>query len=97
MSTPIRPRDAASLILLKPDGRDGVVLMGRRPAASKFIPDAFVFPGGRMDPPDRRVRSPFPLALDTLRAMRGPASGQDALSQSLAHTAIRETYEERPV
>ena len=94
MSTSIRPRDAASLILLKPDGRDGVVLMGRRPAASTFIPDAFVFPGGRLDPPDRQIRSPFPLAHETLSAMRGAVSGQDTLSQSLAHTAIRETYEE---
>ena len=68
--------------------------MGRRPAASTFIPDAFVFPGGKLDPPDRQIRSPFPLAPETLRAMRGAVSGQDALSQSLAYTAIRETYEE---
>lgn len=94
MPNRIRPRDAASLILLKPDGPDGVVLMGRRPAASTFIPDAFVFPGGRLDPPDRQIQSPFSLARETLRAMQGTVLGQDALSQALAYTAIRETYEE---
>lgn len=68
--------------------------MGQRPSASAFIPDAFVFPGGKLDPADRRIKSALPLSAETLQAMRGPASGQDALSQSLAYASIRETYEE---
>ena len=94
MSKPIRPRHAASLILLKAEGPDGMVLMGQRPSASAFIPDAFVFPGGKLDPADRLVESDFPLPSKTLQTMRGPASGQDGLSQSLAYASIRETYEE---
>lgn len=94
MSKPIRPRHAASLILLKPEGEDGMVLMGQRPSASTFVPDAFVFPGGKLDPSDRHIESPFPLAPKTLEAMRGAVSGADGLSQSLAYASIRETYEE---
>lgn len=90
----IRPRHAASLILLKPDGADGLVLMGKRPSASEFIPDAFVFPGGKLDPADRQIQSPHPLTPQTLSALRGAASGDDRLSQSLAYASIRETYEE---
>ena len=94
MSGRIRPRHAASLILLKPDGGDGLVLMGKRPSASAFIPDAFVFPGGKLDPADRGIHSPYPLSQQTLGAMRGAASGEDGLSEALAYAAIRETYEE---
>ena len=44
---PARPRDAASLVLWSP-GPDGPeVLMGRRSSRHRFLPDMFVFPGGR--------------------------------------------------
>lgn len=48
---PVRPRPAASLVVT--DAR-GHVLMGRRPTQSRFAPDAWVFPGGRVDPVDGR-------------------------------------------
>lgn len=47
---PVRPKPAASLILIDADQR---VLMGRRPPRSRFAPDAWVFPGGRVDAADR--------------------------------------------
>ncbi len=51
-SRPVRPRAAASLVLADAQGR---VLMGRRPSKSRFAPDAWVFPGGRVDPIDGRL------------------------------------------
>ena len=50
----VRPRDAASLILLRGDGHDLELLAGRRPRHAKFMPGVWVFPGGAIDPEDRR-------------------------------------------
>ena len=50
----VRPRDAASLILLRGEGRDLELLAGRRPGHVKFMPGVWVFPGGAIDPEDRR-------------------------------------------
>ena len=52
----VRPRDAATLILVRNDGATPQVLMGQRHANHKFMPNKFVFPGGRVDPADSRVR-----------------------------------------
>ena len=52
---PIRPRDAATLILLDRKGDEVLVLMGRRHAGHAFMPGKFVFPGGRTDPADSRI------------------------------------------
>ena len=41
----VRPRDAASLILLRGHGRDLELLAGRRPLHMKFMPGVYVFPG----------------------------------------------------
>ena len=49
----VRPRDAASLILLRGEGKDLEVLAGRRPPHVRFMPGVHVFPGGAIDPPDR--------------------------------------------
>ena len=49
----VRPRDAASLILLRGEGRTLEVVAGRRPLDVKFMPGVYVFPGGAIDPPDR--------------------------------------------
>ncbi|TIV91075.1 MAG: NUDIX hydrolase, partial [Mesorhizobium sp.] len=46
----LRPRDAATLILLDRQGKDVLVLMGRRHARHAFMPGKYVFPGGRTDP-----------------------------------------------
>ena len=51
----LRPRPAATLIILDHAGEQSKVLMGRRHHGSKFMPGKFVFPGGRVDPADRRV------------------------------------------
>ncbi len=49
----VRPRDAATLILIDRSGREPKVLLGRRRLDLVFMPGKFVFPGGRVDPRDR--------------------------------------------
>lgn len=82
---PVRPRDAASLVLVRDASEGPEVLMGRRHSRHAFIPDAFVFPGGKLDAADRQVLCP-----------NGPdlAPGMDPLTRALAAAAIRETFEE---
>ncbi|HEY4343721.1 MAG TPA: NUDIX domain-containing protein [Parvibaculum sp.] len=81
----VRPRDAASLVLVDTRGDEPRVLMGKRHKKMKFVPDAFVFPGGKLDPDDLKARPATPLA---------PAAGFGAKTQALAMAAIRETFEE---
>jgi 8-oxo-dGTP pyrophosphatase MutT (NUDIX family) len=81
-----RPRDAASLILLRGEGKELEVLAGRRPLNVRFMPGVHVFPGGAIDPPDR-------VAWAT-------EEGTDALGPRLARcarAALRETWEEAGV
>ncbi len=53
MKAPAKPRPSATICLLR-DGGDGVeVLMGKRGSTAKFMADAWVFPGGRVDATDR--------------------------------------------
>ncbi|MCI3179109.1 DNA mismatch repair protein MutT [Caulobacter sp. CCUG 60055] len=87
---PVRPRHAASLVLVRRDG-DGVgVLMGRRPARSAFAPDVFVFPGGAVEPGDYEASPVAPLA----DACAKRAAASPRLAQALAAAALRETAEE---
>lgn len=94
MPARVRPRDAASLVLYRRDA-DGVsVLMGRRAKRAAFIPDAFVFPGGRLSRADFACVPQRPLAPPTAKALalRGAAKG--SMAPALAAAAIRETREE---
>ena len=47
-----RPRDAATLILVRTVRGERVVLMGQRARGHVFMPDKWVFPGGAVDRPD---------------------------------------------
>src|SRR5262245_49719404 len=57
----VRPKDAATLILVDRSGRVPKVLLGKRHARHKFMPGKFVFPGGRVDPGDKRMPVAHPL------------------------------------
>lgn len=49
------PKDASTVVVLRPNGGPGdedLVFMLRRSSKSKFMPDALVFPGGKVDPAD---------------------------------------------
>ncbi|HEX6960120.1 MAG TPA: NUDIX hydrolase [Ferrovibrio sp.] len=91
---PQRIRDAATLILYRRRAGRLEVLMGERHGASAFMPNRFVFPGGRLDPADYRIQAAAPLnPVSTARLTRCPRTGpRKALGLALA--AIRETFEE---
>ena len=57
----LRPKDAATLILLDRSGRVPKVLLGKRHHGHKFMPGKFVFPGGGLEPADRRMGVARPL------------------------------------
>lgn len=84
-------RDAATLILLRRDGRRPQILMGQRGAKAVFMPSKFVFPGGAVDPDDRQMgAAPLPAAC----AARLAREASEDLGAALALAAIRETFEE---
>lgn len=91
----VRPRDAATLIILDRSEAAPKVLMGRRHAGHKFMPGKFVFPGGRIELTDRHMpvagvlRERTEAALSA-RVVRPPHH----LGRALALAAIRETFEE---
>lgn len=89
----MRPIDAAGLVLVR-DAHDGPqVLLGRRHRRLAFLPDIYVFPGGRLDPGDSRP-SGFEEAVAPGLAdqLRQGASGRPPLA--FIRAAIRETFEE---
>jgi 8-oxo-dGTP pyrophosphatase MutT (NUDIX family) len=56
LGTPSEPRPAASVVLLRRGGKHGdrelEVLLLKRSAEAKFMPNVWVFPGGAVDPED---------------------------------------------
>ncbi len=88
----IRPRDAATLLVIHRDGPVPRVLMGRRVGGHAFMPDKWVFPGGRIHPSDFKVAVASDLHPDVAAPLARTCAGPRA--RALAATAIRETFEE---
>ena len=88
----VRPKDAATLLIVRRDGREPRVLMGKRAASHKFMPNKFVFPGGKVDPADSRIVPPHDLHPEVMRRLSLGCSPNRA--RALALAAIRETFEE---
>jgi 8-oxo-dGTP pyrophosphatase MutT (NUDIX family) len=91
----MRPKDAATLIILDRSGATPKVLLGRRHDAHVFMPGKFVFPGGRVESTDRLMPAATELDPRTqarLQARSGRLSAGKARAFALA--AIRETFEE---
>ena len=85
-----RPRDAATFILVR-GGRE--VMMGQRSKGHVFMPDKWVFPGGRVDPGDARAKAATELNPETEALLRkGTLSRRPPRAFALA--AVRETLEE---
>src|SRR5438045_4223825 len=88
----LKPRDAATLILVDRSGPAPTVLLGRRHAGMKFMAGKFVFPGGRMEPGDRKM--PVASEWDThagarlMRRLQRPSLGK---ARGLALAALRDT------
>ena len=91
-SGPVRPRDAASLVILRHRQNGTEVLMGRRASRHRFMPNVFVFPGGRLDADDMRTQVGRDLHPDVAARMHRKWTPQK--SRGLAVAAVRETLEE---
>ena len=87
-----RPRDAATLILVRRSGGGPEVLLGQRHGGHAFMPNRYVFPGGRVDAGDHRVAVATPLR-DAVRE-RLERAATPARAHALGVAAIRETFEE---
>ncbi len=88
----VRPRDAATLIIVRKDGPQPLLLMGKRAGSHKFMPNKYVFPGGKVDAGDGRLKPPSDLLPPVRkRLMKGCT---ETRARALAMAAIRETYEE---
>jgi 8-oxo-dGTP pyrophosphatase MutT (NUDIX family) len=91
----VRPRDAATLILIDRSGATPHVLLGRRLAGHKFMPGKFVFPGGRIEASDRQMSIAGPLdAMVEEKLNARTKRPSSAFARALALAAIRETFEE---
>jgi 8-oxo-dGTP pyrophosphatase MutT (NUDIX family) len=88
----VRPRDAATLIIVRRDGPKPRLLMGRRHGGHDFMPDKWVFPGGRIDRSD--FHAPYATDLRPEVAARLAKTAATHRARALALTAIRETFEE---
>jgi 8-oxo-dGTP pyrophosphatase MutT (NUDIX family) len=88
----VRPKSAATVMIIRRDGPKPRVLMGRRHGGHSFMPDRWVFPGGRIDRADYRAPFATDLRPDvhaTFDAYLKPGRGR-----ALALAAVRETWEE---
>ncbi|HET6971428.1 MAG TPA: NUDIX domain-containing protein, partial [Phenylobacterium sp.] len=88
----VRPKNAATVMIIRRDAAKPRVLMGKRHGGHSFMPDRWVFPGGRIDRADYRA----PFATDLRPEVAGlferwlPANR----GRALALAAVRETWEE---
>lgn len=87
----VRPRDAATLILYRGEGSGLELLMGRRHEGHRFMPNQWVFPGGRLDRADLHTPA-TPLRAEVAAPLGRAAPPRRA--HGLGVAAIRETFEE---
>jgi len=79
----VEPLPASTVIVARDAGPEIEVFMLRRSARSSFMPDLYVFPGGRVDEADRS-----PAALERVQGDTAP------LEPAYVYAAARETFEE---
>lgn len=89
---PVRPRNAASLVILRGSGAEAEVLLGKRHSRHRFMPDVYVFPGGAVDRRDHRTRPLKPLGPSLRKRLAAKWPG--SMGPALAAAALRETWEE---
>jgi len=68
----VRPKNAATVMIIRRDGPKPRVLMGKRHGGHSFMPDRWVFPGGRIDRSDYRA----PFATDLRPEVGQPTSSR---------------------
>lgn len=93
MANVAEPVPAATIILLRETGVSPEVLMIQRSVKSEFLPDLYVFPGGRVDQPDHELVDRMG-GFDAKQAAGLASTVDEELALSFFAAAIRETYEE---
>ena len=93
---PAVPVAAATIMLLREVSGAPEVLMLERHAKSEFLPDLYVFPGGRVEPGDHELADRVG-GLTSEQAMQRAHSVDPAAALGFFVAAIRETFEEAGV
>ncbi|MFE5208408.1 NUDIX hydrolase [Streptomyces sp. NPDC056600] len=93
--TPVTPRRAATVMLLRDTDQGPAVHMLRRRASMAFAGGAYAYPGGGVDPrdDDRQVRWAGP----SLAAWADRLGVDEPAAQAIVCAAVRETFEEAGV
>ena len=93
----LRPKDAATLMLV--DRKNARILMGKRSSKHVFMPDLYVFPGGRRDRNDWRLPVKTPLREEVISYLLRNTSQKFTTSTAtaLALAAARELFEETSI
>jgi 8-oxo-dGTP pyrophosphatase MutT (NUDIX family) len=93
-TTPVKPVDAASLVLIRQSQRgEAEVLLGRRHMKSGFLPDIYVVPGGRVDGVDN-LPSGFAENLHPAVGRMLDSGGSKRPVAAFLRAVLRETHEE---
>ena len=87
-----KPKDASSLVILKKTNSDVKVLLGKRSDKTRFMPGAWVFPGGVVDKNDYKIK--INTSINPKIIPRLIVSNNINNANALALAAIRETAEE---
>lgn len=92
----LRPVDAASVVLIDRSDDRFRVLVGKRSSKHVFMPDVYVFPGGRRDRSDSRIPVSAPLhpAINEQLLLRTSSRTTEATLRALGVAALRELHEE---
>ncbi len=90
------PRPASSVLILDYDHKPTRVLMGLRQHTHIFLPNTYVFPGGRIDKSDSRLKHFMPHQDQTLDLLQRTTHKRHAslYKQAFGLACIRETLEE---
>jgi len=88
----VKPKDAASLLLVRRAGERVEVLLGQRANRHRFLPDVYAFPGGRVDATDM-LEMPY-SNLNSHYNLSALNFISELELQALAIAAVRETWEE---
>jgi 8-oxo-dGTP pyrophosphatase MutT (NUDIX family) len=93
--TPAEPRDAATVVLMRPGPADPEIYLLRRQTSMAFAGGMCVFPGGGVDPRDfdRSVAWAGPSAA----AWAAGLATTEEMARALVCAAVRETFEESGV
>jgi 8-oxo-dGTP pyrophosphatase MutT (NUDIX family) len=93
VTTPVIPRPAVTLLIVREGAAGHEVLMGRRSAGHRFMPNSLVFPGGAVDEADYHASLAAPLPPHVVRqvARQADAAFAHALGAALARELEEET------